>query len=55
MNPNAAQLLAEAHRRACSVTAVRDPSMRAAIVARVLFDLRAALNVPPKPHQGKSR
>ncbi len=47
MNPNAAQLLAEAHRRACSVTAVRDPSMRAAAVARVLFDLKNAFSQAP--------
>lgn len=49
MNPNAAQLLAEAHRRARTVPAVRDPSMRAAAVARVLFDLKTALSQAPAP------
>lgn len=43
MNAHAAQLLAQAHRRACSITSARNADLRRALVARVLFDLRAAL------------
>ena len=45
MNTDRSQLLAQAHRRACTLPAARDRELRRAIVARVLFDLRAALNI----------
>jgi hypothetical protein len=43
MTAESAQLLAQAHRRACSITSACNADLRRALVARVLFDLRAAL------------
>lgn len=43
MNAQTAQLPAQAHRRACSITSARNADLRRALVARVLFDLKAAL------------
>lgn len=44
--PDAARLQA-AHRRACTIGTARDAELRRAIVARVLFDLRAGLTDAP--------
>lgn len=38
-----AALLAAAHRRACLITSARNAELRRALVARLLFDLRAGL------------
>ena len=46
MTPASAQLIAQAHRRACSVTSARNADLRRALIARLLFDLRAALTKP---------
>ncbi len=43
MNAQTAQLLAQAHRRACAITSARNADLRRALVARVLFDLKVAL------------
>ncbi len=43
-----AALLAAAHRRACLITSARNAELRRALVARLLFDLRAALKPDTK-------
>jgi|GEM_PF-5165777 len=48
-----AALLAAAHRRACLITSARNAELRRALVARLLFDLRAGLKTTPPQKEAR--